>query len=164
MPPGFERESIAPQSLQESRAERQLFPRTTYVTTLTEGKSSSSSTTIRVLHRLVVRSQAILLRRNRVELHSPRSGSSPSRLEGATSRRVARPITELMATATRLCCSQQIGSIPISLLPIHRIRRLAGAESLMGRDCGLTSSKVCAQGNCVREFSEAAPQPSVWCQ
>ena len=116
MPPGIERESIVPESLQERKAERQLIPRTICKIMPTEGKLYSWFTTIRALHRPVVPFQGIHRHRNRVESHLRQSGNSLSHHEGERLRQGARPNTTPMATVTRPYSNQLRASILILIL------------------------------------------------
>ena len=115
--PGF----IAPAFLPEKQAGQPLLPRTIYKKTLAEGRSSSSFTTIRALHPLVVPSQGICRHRNTAVSHLHRSGNSPSHLEDGKSQPVARPTMTLMATATRSPSNEPMASMSMSIPLLHLI-------------------------------------------
>src|ERR1039458_3372795 len=121
MPPGIELEFIVLGYLQEKQAGRQSLPQMIYKIMPTEGKSPSSFTTIRALHRPVVPFQRIRRRRNRVESHLRRSGNSFNHLKGGRSRPVAHPNTMPMATATLHYCNLPMASISISRSEERRV-------------------------------------------
>jgi hypothetical protein len=81
MPLGIVPEFIAPGFPRQKQVVRQLLLRAIYEITLTEGKSSSSFLTIRVLHRPVAASLGMYPRPDRAASRLRRFGNLPSPLE-----------------------------------------------------------------------------------